>query len=180
MEKSLRLMPKSPSLVTKSPRLMEKSPRLVPKSPPLVAKSPPLVAKAPPPRLAAKLYPEYLPRLPDEDWRPKYSTCAVVGNSGTLLGKGYGAEIDTHDAVCAHSGARLSLRDYSNTGACTKWTDSQTDRQPERQTARQTDRQMDGWRMNVMSAIDVTDAVDVIDGRDMDGQIDVTGDIRQT
>uniref|UniRef100_A0A7S0RXK4 Sialyltransferase n=1 Tax=Pyramimonas obovata TaxID=1411642 RepID=A0A7S0RXK4_9CHLO len=42
---------------------------------------------------------EYLTQLPAEDWRPRYGTCAVVGNSGTLLGKGYGAEIDQHDAV---------------------------------------------------------------------------------
>lgn len=42
---------------------------------------------------------EFLSALPETDWQPHFKTCAVVGNSGTLLGRGFGAQIDAHDAV---------------------------------------------------------------------------------
>jgi len=42
---------------------------------------------------------EFVSALPETDWQPHFKTCAVVGNSGTLLGKGFGAQIDAHDAV---------------------------------------------------------------------------------
>eukprot|EP00899_Mesostigma_viride_P014898 jgi/Mesvir1/23409/Mv21101-RA.1 len=37
--------------------------------------------------------------LPDEPALPRYRTCAIVGNSGALLLKEYGREIDAHDMV---------------------------------------------------------------------------------
>lgn len=37
--------------------------------------------------------------LPASDFAGRFGTCAVVGNSGTLLGRGLGPIIDAHDAV---------------------------------------------------------------------------------
>eukprot|EP00959_Pyramimonas_sp_CCMP1952_P020710 436864-Pyramimonas_sp.AAC.1 len=48
-----------------------------------------------------------LPMLPESDqkddqkWR--FATCAVVGNSGRLLGGDAGAEIDGHEVRASHS-----------------------------------------------------------------------------
>ena len=47
----------------------------------------------------------FLPFLPETDWggdnktEARYKTCALVGNSGTNIGTGHGADIDRHDAV---------------------------------------------------------------------------------
>eukprot|EP00854_Cymbomonas_tetramitiformis_P000802 gene802-1282_t len=38
-------------------------------------------------------------RLPQEDAKWRYSSCALVSNSGELLSKRMGEEIDSHDAV---------------------------------------------------------------------------------
>ena len=43
--------------------------------------------------------------LPPRDRRPHFGTCAVVGNSGTLLGSKFGGAIDAHDAVIRLNGA---------------------------------------------------------------------------
>ncbi|KAK3268043.1 glycosyltransferase 29 protein [Cymbomonas tetramitiformis] len=37
--------------------------------------------------------------LPDEDTRERYGTCAIVGNSGALLNKEAGRDIDAHDLI---------------------------------------------------------------------------------
>ena len=47
----------------------------------------------------------FLPFLPEQDWggdnrtEARYKTCALVGNSGTIIGTGHGKDIDKHDAV---------------------------------------------------------------------------------
>lgn len=48
-------------------------------------------------------------RLPDVDPFPSQSfkTCAVVGNSGSLLENEFGPEIDEHDAVFRFNAARI-------------------------------------------------------------------------
>ena len=37
--------------------------------------------------------------MPPDDFRHRYDSCAVVGDSGTLSGAGLGGAIDDHDAV---------------------------------------------------------------------------------
>lgn len=37
--------------------------------------------------------------LPDEDLHERYGTCAIVGNSGSMLNTEYGRAIDAHDLV---------------------------------------------------------------------------------
>uniref|UniRef100_A0A0D9XWY7 Sialyltransferase-like protein n=1 Tax=Leersia perrieri TaxID=77586 RepID=A0A0D9XWY7_9ORYZ len=38
----------------------------------------------------------------------RFPTCAVVGNSGVLLGSGHGAQIDTHDLIIRLNNARIA------------------------------------------------------------------------
>eukprot|EP00854_Cymbomonas_tetramitiformis_P002020 gene2020-2710_t len=43
--------------------------------------------------------PELMSVIPEDDFKPQYPTCAVVGNSGILLDAGYGEAIDGAHAV---------------------------------------------------------------------------------
>ncbi|WP_205585825.1 glycosyltransferase family 29 protein, partial [Pseudomonas aeruginosa] len=42
---------------------------------------------------------EQLPREDEDENEFSFSSCAIVGNSGAILGKGYGKEIDANEAV---------------------------------------------------------------------------------
>ena len=53
--------------------------------------------------------------------RRRFGSCAVVGNSGTLLRRRHGAEIDGHDAVLRVQHAHLGGRWEAHTGRRTTW-----------------------------------------------------------
>ena len=53
--------------------------------------------------------------------RRRFSTCAVVGSSGTLLQQSLGAEIDAHDAVLRVNAAPLPPKLRAHTGSRTTW-----------------------------------------------------------
>jgi hypothetical protein len=76
---------------------------------------------------------EFLAALPERDWKPRFKACAVVGNSGTLLGKGFGAHIDTFDAVVRTTPHRLP-----------RGLDRERERERERERQRERQRESDG------------------------------------
>ena len=59
--------------------------------------------------------------MPPTDPRWHYKTCAVVGNSGSLLLANHGAEIDGHDAVLRMNNAPVGGRFLAQVGQKTSF-----------------------------------------------------------